>query len=525
MDNQINLILHNILSIFSALVALSMSLFLFLKGEKKNGSRILSLTMFFSTILAISHVVGVNIIDPTASRIVLMLNLVMFLVVATNVHAILTLTGMNKKNLFSISFFYFSSIALIIIFSINPDLFLLQSEHKMYFPNYYVPGAFNWVRLIFLYIIALPYMIYVLAKAQSITSIESEKQKYSYVTFAIIIIYLLCFIPNFLIYNIDIDPLWGMSFAVLFSILLIYGAIKYELFNIKVIAKQALIYATGIVVVAVIIITFNYFDFWVVNVFPSYPSGITAIISAIIALIIGGIAWDFIRRKNLVKYEFITTVSHKFRTPLTGIKWATENLNSMELPPKALEQIEYIKNSSQKLVELTDLLINTSSSETSNYRYSPVRANLSTEVIKAIDSLSKQIQTKGTNLVKNIEPNLFVMCDIARVKFVIQSFIENAIHYTNDGGIILVKIKKVKNDAVFSVQDKGIGIAKEEIPFIFEKFYRTTEARTIDTEGMGIGMFISKEVIKHHKGKIWVESDGIDQGSTFYFSLPLARSK
>jgi len=243
----------------------------------------------------------------------------------------------------------------------------------------------------------------------------------------------------------------------------------------------------------------------------------------LIVLIIILIIFKRIKKGDSLKYEFITTVSHKFRTPLTGIKWATENLNAMTLPEDALEQVGYIKGATDKLVELTDLLINTASAENQSYRYNPIKVNLSNEVVHVIDSLSRQIHSKKTNLVKNIEHDLHVICDIARIRFVMQSLIENAIHYTRENGIILVKIQKIKDAAVFSVQDKGIGIDKAEIPLIFEKFYRTSEARTLDTEGMGIGLFISKEIIKHHKGKIWVESDGIDKGSTFYFSLPIKK--
>jgi signal transduction histidine kinase len=287
-----------------------------------------------------------------------------------------------------------------------------------------------------------------------------------------------------------------------------------------VIAKQAFIYSVGITIIGGVIILFNYLDSWIIKFLPFYSTRATIIISSVLTIVVGVFVWRNLRKGDLLRYEFITTVTHKFRTPLTGIKWATENLSTMELPDKAREQIDYIKNANAKLVELTDLLINTSNSEGESYRYSPVKDNLSSEVEKVLASLVRQIETKQTNLVKNIEPNIYAMCDIARIRFVIQSFIENAIHYTKEGGIILVKIRKEKNEAIFSVQDRGIGIDKKELPFIFEKFYRTTEARTTDTEGMGIGLFISKEIIKHHKGKVWVESDGIDKGSTFYFSIP-----
>lgn len=517
------MILHNILSIISSIVILSVALLLFVSGQRKVASRALSLTMLCVAIYSISHVIGVNTHDPQISMYILMFNLSMFLIASTNVHAILALVGEEKKKKWFIVFLYASSFVFIFLFLSSPSLFLFPSTPKMYFPNYYVPGIFNWMRVVFLFIIAFPYMIYVLIRAYRSSILKVDKNHYFYAIFVLIIGYLFGFIPNLLVYDIQLDPLLGMPFAILFAIPLIYAAVKYELFNVRVVAKQAFIYSIGITIIGGIIILFNYLDSWIIKFLPFYSTRATIIISSMLTVIVGVFVWRNLRKGDLLRYEFITTVTHKFRTPLTGIKWATENLATMELTDKAREQIDYIKNANAKLVELTDLLINTSNSEGESYRYNPVKDNLSSEVEKVLASLIRQIETKQTNLVKNIEPNIYVMCDIARVRFVIQSFIENAIHYTKEGGIILVKIRKEKNEAIFSVQDRGIGIDKKELPFIFEKFYRTTEARTTDTEGMGIGLFISKEIIKHHKGKVWVESDGIDKGSTFYFSIPTIR--
>jgi signal transduction histidine kinase len=520
MSPELYLILHNVLSIISTIVALAMALFLFMNGQKKISGRALSLTMLSIAIFSLSHVIGVNTQDPKVATILFMFNLSMFTIASTNVHAILALVEEDIKKRWMIIFFYITSFVFIIVFLISPNLFLLSSVPKMYFTNYYVPGQFNWMRLAFLFGITLPYLIYILIKAYYDSISEVDRRHYIYALFVIIIGYFIGFIPNFLVYDIAIDPIWGMSFAALLSIPLIYAAIRYELFNVRVVAKQAFSYSIGITIIGGIIILFNYLDSWIISLIPFYSSKATIIISSLLTVIVGILVWKNLRKGDLLRYEFITTITHKFRTPLTGIKWATENLTAMDLPDAAFEQIEYIKNSNSKLVELTDLLMNTSSSEKNLFNYVPVKNNISGEVEHVIQSLARQIQIRKTGLIKEMEPDIFVMCDVARIRFVIQSFIENAIHYTKEGGTIIIKIKKVKNEAVFSVKDTGIGIDKAELPMIFEKFYRTNEARTTDTEGMGIGLFISKEIVKHHKGKMWVESDGIGKGSTFYFSIP-----
>jgi signal transduction histidine kinase len=112
------------------------------------------------------------------------------------------------------------------------------------------------------------------------------------------------------------------------------------------------------------------------------------------------------------------------------------------------------------------------------------------------------------------------MCDIARIRFAIQSYIENAIHYTNEGGIILIKLKKTKNDIVFSVQDKGIGIDKNEIPMIFEKFYRIGSEETRKQAGSGLGLYIVSEYVRLHNGSIRC-FENTPQGSIFEVILPI----
>ena len=523
MSPNIYLIIHNVLSISSVIIVFALSFFTFLNGRKKVENVTFSMMALMVNTFVISHVIGVNIIDPEISRKVFTFNLAVIFIGAFYLHAILALLNKNIEKRYMIIFVYSSAIALTALLIIFPDLFLLPSVPKMYFPNYYNPGVFNVTRLIFLNGIIIPYIIYLLYKAHKKADDEIKRSQYKYTIIATILGFGISFIPNFLVYNIQIDPLYGMLFASIFSIPFIYVAINFGLFNIKVVAKQAFIYSIAVGVVGGFITLLNYSNKWIQIIYPSFADWITTLISAVLTVTIGYIIWHRLRENDLLKYEFLTTISHKFRTPLTGIKWATENLSGMELPQSAKDQIDYIKNSNEKLVELTDLLISTSNTKNNQYKYKLENKNISGLTEKVLSSLTHQIQAKKTNIVKSIEPNLFTNCDEARIKFVIQSFIENAIHYTKKEDTISVKLFKNKDELIFAVTDGGIGIDKKDLPYIFIKFYRTAEARMADTEGMGIGLFISKEIIKHHKGRIWVESEGSDKGSTFYFSLPLGK--
>ncbi len=515
-----HLFIHNTVSIISIIALCGMALFLFLNGKGKVLNIAIGSTVIFVIIFVVSHVVGVNISDPFLSRTVLMFNLSMFLIGTTNIHAVLALIKKDVEYRKFLIFLYVSSFMFIIGFSIFPDLFLHPSMPKMYFPNYYEPGQLNWIRVVFLNLVAVPYMLYKLIEAHDGSKSEYDKNQYRYFAIIIIVAYAIGFMPNFLVYDILIDPIWGMSFAFIFSIPFMYAGLKYELFNIKVIAKQAFYYSLSIGIVGGIIILLNYSNKWISMVFPEYPTWITAIISSVMAVSISIIVWRNLRKGDLLRYEFITTVTHKFRTPLTGIKWATENLSSSNCNNESAEQIEYIRKSTEKLVELTDLLVTSSETESLSHRYNIKKTSIDKITRDVLEIVKHQFKIKKISLTTEISDDLETMCDTAHIKFVIKTIIENAIQYTKDGGSIHVTNVIDRNKIFFSVKDSGIGINPNEIKLIFSKFYRTEEARSMDTEGMGIGLYVAKEIINRHKGKIIAESDGVGKGSTFSFWIP-----
>jgi signal transduction histidine kinase len=523
MQPETYLIIHNIISAISIIALCGMAIFLFVSGKNKGFNKVLGATMLFVIIFALSHLVGVNIIDPYTSKIVLMFNLSMFFIASTNIHAVLILIKKEVEYRWFILFLYASSSAFVILFIIFPDLFLLPSESKMYFPNYYVPGALNWIRVAFMNVVAVPYMLYKLAEAYSQSKSNIDKNHYKYFFIIIIVAYAIGFMTNLLVYNIMVDPIWGMSFAFIFSIPFIYATIKYELFYVKIIAKNAFIYSLSIGIVGIVIIFLNSYNRWISETLPYYPYWITALMSSILIVSISIVVWEKLRKGSQLKYEFITTVTHKFRTPLTGIKWATDNLSEIVIDQKGKEQINYIKTATEKLVELTDLLVTLPETNETFYSYNLTKNNIGKMTGDIVNSLDHQIKVKEITIETNFEPDLFVNCDKTRVKFVIQTLIENSIQYSKNQSGISISISSHNNFVTFSVSDTGIGMTGDEIGLLFSKFYRTASARTADTEGMGIGLYVSKEIIKRHNGKIWVESDGPEKGSTFFFTLPMTK--
>lgn len=522
MEPSLHLIIHNVVGIISVVVALGLSVFILMSAPKKMANVTFSLMCLSIAVFVLSHVIGANISDPNISRFVLMFNLSIFFIGVFNLHAILCLINKSRQNRLILVILY-SFVAFITIFFIfNPDLFLLLSVPKMYFPNYYEPGILNWVRVAFLYGIALPCIIYFLWKARREVTNDLDRKRYLYQLEAEAIGYIFGFIPNFLVYNIHIDPLLGIVFVPLFAVPFVYGAVRYGLFNVRVIAQQAFWYGVAVAVIGGLITLFNYFNNWVREFYPNFPIWITSFGSAILVVAASVIVWRRLREGDLLKYEFITTATHKFRTPLTHIKWATENLEKSQTPEDRMIQLGYIKDANAKLVELTNLLVNVSEAESLGYEYRLEPTDISAIIEESISALSNQFSIKNQKLTKNIQSNLYVLGDVSRIKFVAQTFVENAIHYTPLGGMIAVSASRKGRNVVFSVTDSGIGIPKEEFTHLFSKFYRGSQARLADTEGMGIGLYITKEIAIHHKGKVWAESAGVNKGSTFNFSLPVA---
>jgi len=446
----------------------------------------------------------------------------MFLIGALQIHSALSIVGKHKQKKKFIIFLYVTAILLTIFFLIEPDFFLLPSVSKMYFPNYYVPGSLNIVRLLFMDGIGLTYSIYLILKASNQATSDTEKKRYLYISLTIATVYAILMIPNFLVYNIEIDPLWGMLVGPVALMPFLYGAMKYEILNIKIIAKQAFFFALAVAGVGGIITIFNYSNIWLQQILPAFPLWVTAFVSSILTVTLSVFVWRSLRKNDLLRYEFITTVTHKFRTPLTHIKWSAENLSKLRMSQEANGELDNIVSANSKLVELTNLLVNASELEQSSFAYKKERVDFSRVVKETVGAMSRQMQVKNIVLSTDFTPSITVFCDVSRIQFVVQTLIENAINYNTQGGHITLKSNVVNGSVIFSVTDTGIGIPDSELSLIFSRFYRGALARSSDTEGMGIGLFMSKQIVSRHDGKIWAESAGEGKGSTFSFSIPVA---
>jgi len=235
-----------------------------------------------------------------------------------------------------------------------------------------------------------------------------------------------------------------------------------------------------------------------------------------------------VSREKLVeamKTEFVSLAAHQLRTPLSAIKWTLRIILDGDLGEINKEQRSFLEKtykSNERMISLINDLLNVARIEEGRFLYNPVFANLASIVENVLKSYNEQIERKEINFVfdKPQEPLSSVYVDVEKISLVIQNLIDNAIHYTPPKGNINISLKEKEKTIEFSIKDTGIGIPQDQRERIFSKFFRASNAVRAETEGSGLGLFIAKNIIEAHGGKIWFKSKE-GEGSTFYFSLPI----
>ena len=253
-------------------------------------------------------------------------------------------------------------------------------------------------------------------------------------------------------------------------------------------------------------------------------SVIIVVIAALLILVLRYF-WKKLRENDKLKYEFITIIAHKFRTPLTSIKWLTEGLITEVQDARTREALTNIEQSTDKLIRQTGTLIElTDSDNDSKIGYTFEPASLNTIVKDVTTAFHGRFSEKNLSLFVQIPENdIKANVDRVRLEFVLQTLLENAVIYTPTGRRVEVGLNQTGHHAEITVADNGIGINPADISHIFSKFYRAPNAKIMDTEGFGVGLFMARSIIQRHHGRINVFSPGLNEGTVFSITLPLVR--
>ncbi len=222
--------------------------------------------------------------------------------------------------------------------------------------------------------------------------------------------------------------------------------------------------------------------------------------------------------------EFVANVSHELRTPLTTVKSYAETLMDMPIDDKDMQNkfLGTIANEADRMTRIVKDLLTLSSLDEGQYQIKPFeRINLSefiTDIVERMFFTAKQKHQSLTCSASN-KP-VFVMTDKDKLEQVVINIISNAIKYTHENGKIEVSIDVVYKDAYIKVRDNGIGIPAENLPRIFERFYRVDKARSRDTGGTGLGLAIAKQIMTELGGNIIINSV-YGEGTEVILSVPL----
>ena len=221
---------------------------------------------------------------------------------------------------------------------------------------------------------------------------------------------------------------------------------------------------------------------------------------------------------------FVSNVSHELRTPLTSVKSYLEALDEGALSePVAPDFVKVSLNETNRMMRMvTDLLsLSRIDNETSHLEVELTNFTaFITFILNRFDKIKNQDETKKYEIIRDypITP-IWVEIDTDKLTQVIDNIMNNAIKYSPDGGTITVSIKTTDEQLILSIADEGLGIPKQDLPKIFDRFYRVDKARSRAQGGTGLGLAIAKEIIKQHQGFIWAKSEyGV--GSTFTIVLP-----
>ena len=241
------------------------------------------------------------------------------------------------------------------------------------------------------------------------------------------------------------------------------------------------------------------------------------------------------RLQNLeqAKSKFVSVTTHQLRTPLSAIKWTFHMLLKGDLGPTTPDQHTFIEKgyeSTQRMIAIINDLLNVDYMEVDRSDYNFITVDLPALIESILFEFTNQAESKGITL-KYLKPPATlpqVSADPIKLSMVLENLIDNATKYTSQGGQVTVSVGDVRMNSAESnleviVSDTGIGIPPQERDKIFHRFFRGSNAVRVQTDGTGLGLFISRDIIEKHGGAVWFESQE-GRGTQFHFTVPVNRN-
>jgi len=233
-------------------------------------------------------------------------------------------------------------------------------------------------------------------------------------------------------------------------------------------------------------------------------------------------AHEKLKSVDKLKTEFMNIAAHELKTPLVPMVGYLHLIDKSKLDSEDRENLEIAIRNTQRLQRLVGDILDIAKLESKVMKFNMEDVQLGRAIKDAISSAAPFAKEKKIYLKSEAPEKLpIIKGDFMRLSQVLTNLLNNAIKFTDKGGIT-VRARKSGGDVVVEVSDTGIGMAKQEIPKLFAKFYQADSSAKRKYGGTGLGLAICKEIVKAHRGNIWVESE-LGKGSTFAFKVPVKR--
>lgn len=232
---------------------------------------------------------------------------------------------------------------------------------------------------------------------------------------------------------------------------------------------------------------------------------------------------DDLKKSELLRKEFVANVSHELRTPITSIRSYAETLQGSGYISGEMrsEFLAVIVNESDRMTKIVQDLLSLSRFDAGSFEFQFERFSLEKSIRNVYNAMLLEAQKNGHNFTLELKSELpEIVGDRTRIEQVLINMVSNSIKYSKDGGVIRLTASHGKGAVKLSVKDNGIGIPEEDVPKVFDRFYRVDKARSRESGGTGLGLSIAKEIVTRHQGTIELKSKQ-GKGTTVTVTLPV----
>jgi signal transduction histidine kinase len=335
---------------------------------------------------------------------------------------------------------------------------------------------------------------------------------------------------------------WVGQISTFFSTTIItYGIFRHHLFDARVLLAELLMFTLWVIALTRIVISDSVAA-------ATFNSGVFVLLIIVGLLLVRSVYNEVKAREEIErlaehledanvrlkeldrqKSEFLSMAAHQLRTPLTSIKgYASLMLEGSygDLPDKVDGVLETIFASSSRMVDTVSDFLNVSRIEQGKMEYRMVDTDLGNLAKSVVTELALSAKEKGLELNFHDDGRgpYPIHADVSKIEHVVSNLVDNAIKYTPKGAVsVRVEKDSTRNIGIVKVIDTGAGIPKEALPKLFDKFVRARNAHEINVTGTGLGLYVAREMMDKHDGKIWAESKGEGKGSTFFVEIPLKK--